>query len=758
MPASVLKKILAGVWRRLGPWRMKKCEDGIMGFFFEEEEDYAFVMDKRPWLVNGVLLNLKPRPVEGEVRVAEFEVARGVTRLIIEESIPKWDQHRKGRTGTWKRRPAVVKATDEKDKGKETQPFWGKPTGDTPLQEQGTKDKFDRGSGAKLEVEGKQVAIRHLQFSLIQALQGDSAWLGKEASIANLWKVSKLASKLEFMRRWDHWVLMGDLNATLEETEKEGGRNFDRKDGEFLANFLFEIGGVDLGCGSGMTTWQNSRSSCKRIRKRLDRVVASALWCTEFPKACVEKFPIIGSDHAPILLNAWGEGPKLRYPFCFLELLISRPACEKALSKIDNDFDKLFVEKVTNAENEEIGRIPRDSEIKEVVFKLHPLKAPGPDGYPRIFFQKYWHIVGKEVCEMVIVRLLTDHLKGVMDRLVSPYQSAFIPGRWIAECTIMAQEVLHSMKNKKGKKGVMAIKTNMNKPYDQMEWGFISRVLKANGFNNHVCKLIIQCITTEEKNGGITGIRVARNAMPISYLFYVDDAMFFSQASATSKRKDYYFIKEKIQGRLEGWKAKHLSQVGRTTLIGSVLQSILNYFMSTVQVPQTLCDELDKILARFWWIGNKERKHYQAYKSWNEICQPKGCGGLGLRRLNDMNEALLAKLFWMVMSEENKVWVKSFMAKYCIKIDPWEVDKGGNDSRSWKSILNVRKVCLEGAGILIADGDCELWNRPWIPGKNSDDIRDSFHFIPNQAFWKVKDLLLEGTRSWNETLIKASNR
>ncbi|KAF4391237.1 hypothetical protein G4B88_016547 [Cannabis sativa] len=76
MPASVVKKILTGVWRRLGPWKMKKCEEGVLGFFFHNEEDCAFVLQKRPWLVNGVLLNIKPWPVEGEVRTGEFAVAR----------------------------------------------------------------------------------------------------------------------------------------------------------------------------------------------------------------------------------------------------------------------------------------------------------------------------------------------------------------------------------------------------------------------------------------------------------------------------------------------------------------------------------------------------------------------------------------------------------------------------------------------------------------------------------------------------------
>ncbi|KAF4395237.1 hypothetical protein F8388_001624 [Cannabis sativa] len=72
MPASVVKKILTGVWRRLGPWRMKKCEEGVLGFFFDNEEDCSFVLQKRPWLVNGVLLNIKPWPLEGEVERGSF--------------------------------------------------------------------------------------------------------------------------------------------------------------------------------------------------------------------------------------------------------------------------------------------------------------------------------------------------------------------------------------------------------------------------------------------------------------------------------------------------------------------------------------------------------------------------------------------------------------------------------------------------------------------------------------------------------------
>lgn len=49
---------------------------------------------------------------------------------------------------------------------------------------------------------------------------------------------------------------------------------------------------------------------------------------------------------------------------------------------------------------------------------------------------------------------------------------------------------------------------------------------------------------------------------------------------------------------------------------------------------------------------------------WQTICKPKEGGGLGFRRARDMNKALLAKLCWRFLMEQDKLWVRLMGSKY----------------------------------------------------------------------------------------------
>ena len=57
-----------------------------------------------------------------------------------------------------------------------------------------------------------------------------------------------------------------------------------------------------------------------------------------------------------------------------------------------------------------------------------------------------------------------------MNCIISPQQSAFIPGRLIQDCMIVANEAFHYVRNKKKwDQMVMALKLDLNKVFDIVE-------------------------------------------------------------------------------------------------------------------------------------------------------------------------------------------------------------------------------------------------------------------------------------------------
>lgn len=278
--------------------------------------------------------------------------------------------------------------------------------------------------------------------------------------------------------------------------------------------------------------------------------------------------------------------------------------------------------RVTVEQNENFTKGPLPDEIKEALFSIHPEKAPGPDGFSACFFQSNWEVVGDDIIKEVqafftsgymprtvnethvrlipkgtgakttadyrpialcnvyyktISKLLSRRLQPILQSLIAETQSAFVPKRAISDNVLITHEVLHYLKNSKAEKQVsMAIKTDMSKAYDRLEWEFISMVLDRMGFHPIFLNLIMQCISTvsymfiingatrgfvepergirqgdplspyifilcsevltglcisAQSKGLITGVSIATHCPSITHLLFADDTMFFCRAN-----------------------------------------------------------------------------------------------------------------------------------------------------------------------------------------------------------------------------------
>jgi len=97
----------------------------------------------------------------------------------------------------------------------------------------------------------------------------------------------------------------------------------------------------------------------------------------------------------------------------------------------------------------------------------------------------------------IISKAIANQLKTVLPSIISQEQSAFIPGRLIMDNILVAFETLHTMDTRlKECEGFMAMKLDMSKAYDRLEWDFSEAMMRTLGFANRWVDLMMSCVRT----------------------------------------------------------------------------------------------------------------------------------------------------------------------------------------------------------------------------------------------------------------------
>ena len=113
--------------------------------------------------------------------------------------------------------------------------------------------------------------------------------------------------------------------------------------------------------------------------------------------------------------------------------------------------------------------------------------------------------------------------------------------------------------------------------------------------------------------------------------------------------RDYSPRISRIRARISSWTARHLTFAGRLQLVGSVIYSIINFWMAAFRLPNMCIQEINRICSAFLWSG-PVLSTQKANIAWIDVCKPKDEGGLGLRNLLEANRVSCLKLIWRILT------------------------------------------------------------------------------------------------------------
>ncbi|XP_062020763.1 uncharacterized protein LOC133737170 [Rosa rugosa] len=168
------------------------------------------------------------------------------------------------------------------------------------------------------------------------------------------------------------------------------------------------------------------------------------------------------------------------------------------------NFTNIIEPCITSTNNASLLQPASEDEILEAVKSIGPLKAPGPDGLHAIFYQNCGTKV-KDIVVPMIQSFFSENTPlnflnltniALIPKIEKLEKGAFAPGRVIQDNILIAHELFSDLKKKKGTGGAMAVKLDLEKAYNYLNWNYLFTCLQKFGFHQNWIDQVRNCISS----------------------------------------------------------------------------------------------------------------------------------------------------------------------------------------------------------------------------------------------------------------------
>ncbi|XP_020694670.1 uncharacterized protein LOC110108384 [Dendrobium catenatum] len=431
-----------------------------------------------------------------------------------------------------------------------------------------------------------------------------------------------------------------------------------------------------------------------------------------------------------------------------------------------------------------------EAEIKEIIVNLGSNKSSGFDGITHSFFKVFWNtirmdvvnavkqffvtgLMNKEWKDTLIVlipkspnpstpsayrpislcnsiykiaaKILLNRMLGIMPRIISEEQAAFVRGRAISDHLFLAQEVFNKMRISKACNGYLAIKVDMEQAYDSMCWSTLEKMMLDIGFPSRFAHLVLECVTTPScfrmpllagtlmwvmkkvretmrdyrnwtgqninyhKSSLVCSCSVERRRIKISKFMGIKlvnefEYLGIKLALRRLRKEDFQVLLDRSSKRINAWGNKFISLAGRLVLIKSVALSLPLFVMTHSLIRMKILLEFEKMCRDFIWnkVDGNRGIHYV---SWEQLCKPKQFGGWDVHSVVDRKDAMRAKIAWKLIDKPESLLSRHLIAKY--GVDWWSYELSRSSSSTWKIMSSGWKALKDHVRRRIGNG-CKI--------------------------------------------------